>query len=119
MYKIVIYKTLYGFEPVSDHLRSISVSEDKDSRIRMNKIRDYIKILEEKGTFAGRPYVRHVRREIWELRPLNERILFAVCKEKTIVLLHAFKKKTKKTPAKELFKAESEFNDFKRRSGYE
>ncbi len=30
----------------------------------------------EHGTAAGEPYVKHLDGEIWELRPLRDRILF-------------------------------------------
>lgn len=49
---------------------------NKDSRINLNKIRDYIKILQIHGTRAGELFVKHIEGDIWELRPLKKRILF-------------------------------------------
>lgn len=55
------------------------------------------------------------KNDIWELRPLRNRILFAALVEGRFVLLHAFLKKTQKTPVAEIEKAEREFEDFRRR----
>ena len=37
---------------------------------------DYIELLSQHGTRAGQPYIKHLDAEIWELRPLRDRILF-------------------------------------------
>jgi phage-related protein len=47
---------------------------DKNARINFNKIVAYIDILEEKGTRVGEPVTKHLDGEIWELRPLNNRM---------------------------------------------
>ncbi|UYO63649.1 type II toxin-antitoxin system RelE/ParE family toxin [Acetobacterium wieringae] len=76
MYKIEFYCDQNGKEPVLQYLEELACKNDKDSRIKLNKIRDYMKILKEHGTRAGEPYVKHIEGEIWELRPLRDRILF-------------------------------------------
>lgn len=40
--------------------------------------------------------------EIWELRPIRDRILFARLMDGRFVLLHQFMKKTQKTPKREI-----------------
>ena len=89
---------------------------DKDSRINLNKIRDYIKTLSEYGTRAGEPYVKHIDGEIWELRPLRNRILFFGYDGDKIILLSHFIKKTQKTPQREIDKAKRLMKDHKERS---
>ena len=74
MYKIEFYSDQNGKEPVLEYLEELASKNDKDSRIKLNKIRDYMKILKENGTRAGEPYVKHIEGEIWELRPLRDRI---------------------------------------------
>ncbi|KAF5090585.1 hypothetical protein DSECCO2_16510 [anaerobic digester metagenome] len=74
MYKIEFYCDKNGKEPVLQYLEELASKNDKDSRIKLNKIRDYMKILKEHGTRAGEPYVKHIEGEIWELRPLRDRI---------------------------------------------
>ena len=85
--------------------------KDKDSRIKLNKIRDYIKVLSEYGTQVGEPYIKHLDGEIWELRPLRDRILFVGWIQGSYVLLHQFVKKTQKTPAREIERARRELAD--------
>lgn len=50
--------------------------------------------------------------DIWELRPLKNRILFAFWHKDTFILLHQFEKKTPKTPKRELEKAKINYFDF-------
>lgn len=111
MYEIRFYKDKNGNEPVAEYIAELACKKDKGSRIKLNKIRDYIKILSEYGTQAGEPYVKHLSEEIWELRPLRDRILFVSWVNGSYVLLHQFMKKTQKTPAREIEKAKRELAD--------
>ena len=63
------------------------------------------------GTQIGEPYVKHLDGEIWELRPLRDRILFAAWYNGGFILLHTFMKTTQKTPAREIEKAKRELAD--------
>lgn len=105
------YKDKNGSEPVAEYIAELSKRSDKDSRIKLNKIRDYVKVLSEHGTQAGEPYIKHLDGEIWELRPLRDRILFVAWVNGNYVLLHQFMKKTQKTPAREIEKAKRELAD--------
>ena len=67
------------------------------------------------GTNAGEPYIKHIEQEIWELRPLKDRILFVSWFEDSYVLLHVFRKRTQKTPEREIEKAKRELEDLKQR----
>lgn len=55
--------------------------------------------------------------ELWELRPGHNRVLFFYHKDNTYVLLHHFRKKTQKTPRREIDKAKAERDDWVRRMG--
>lgn len=112
MYKVSFYKDQNGKEPVRELLIELSKKKDKDSRINFNKIRDYIKILSEHGTRAGEPFVKHLEGDIWELRPMRNRILFFAYDGETFVLLSHFVKKTQKTPKSEIEKAKSLMKDY-------
>lgn len=116
MYKIYFYKDKSGNEPVLDYLKELSQKKDKDSRIKLNKIMDYLKTLSEYGTCAGEPYIKHLDGEIWELRPLRDRILFAAWNGSGFVLLHVFMKRTQKTPQREIERAKRNFTDYQERS---
>lgn len=111
MYKIHFYKDKNGNEPILEYLQKLSRKKDKDSRIKANKINDYIEVLSRYGTQAGEPYIKHLDGEIWELRPLRDRILFVAWHNGSYVLLHSFMKKTQKTPAREIEKAKRELAD--------
>ena len=111
MHNIYFYKDKHGKEPVVEYMKELAKSKSKDSRIKLNKIQDYIEVLRQFGTGAGEPYIKHIDEEIWELRPINNRILFAAWINGSFVLLHSFVKKTQKTPAREIDKAKRELAD--------
>jgi phage-related protein len=116
LFKIFFYQDGRGKEPVYEYLKALSKRKDKDSRIKLNKCNDYIQALAEYGTLIGEPYLKHLEDEIWELRPLRDRILFAARTKDGFVLLHHFMKQTQKTPRREIEQAKRELEDFKRRS---
>lgn len=115
MHEIIFYHDKSGYEPMNAYMEELSHKKDKDSRIKYNKIREYIKTLQIYGTTAGEPYIKHLDGEIWELRPLRDRVLFAAWIDNAFVLLHHFMKKTQKTPKREIDKAKRELEDFRRR----
>ena len=45
LYHVHFYKDRNGHEPVKEYLEELAAKKDKNSRIKLNKIRDYIKIL--------------------------------------------------------------------------
>ena len=96
-------------------MRELACQKSKDSRIKLNKLNDYIELLSQHGTRASEPYVKHLEDEIWELRPLRDRVLFVACLDGSFVLLHHFVKKTQKTPRREIDKAKRELKDIKER----
>ncbi len=90
MHKVFFYKDRNGNEPVAEYITALAEKKDKESRVKLNKIRDYIKMLSEYGTQAGEPHIKHLDGEIWELRPLRDRILFVGWVDGCYVLLHHF-----------------------------
>lgn len=116
MFKINFYRDSSGKEPVREYLELLAAKGDKDSRIKLNKIRDYMKILSQHGTRAGEPYMKHIEGDLWELRPLSNRIFFFGWNGDRFILLHQFIKKTKKTPQREIDQAKRNMRDFLERS---
>ena len=112
MHTIYFYKDKNGNEPVLDYMRELASQKSKDSRIKLNKLNDYIELLSQHGTRAGDPYIKHLEDEIWELRPLRDRILFVAWLDGSFVLLHHF---VKKPPRREIEKAMRELKDLKER----
>ena len=115
MYKIRFYKDKNGKRPVAEYLRKLAKKNDKDSRIKSNKINDYIQQLRKDGLSIGEPYIKHLDGDIWELRPLRDRILFAAWDGKSFMLLHHFMKDTRKTPPKEIDQAKRNLDDIRER----
>ncbi len=105
-----------GSEPVKEYIDALSARSDKDSRIKLNKILDYMKILSAYGTRAGEPYIKHIEGDIWELRPLRDRIFFFGWNGNRFILLHSFTKKSQKTPQREIEQARKWIGDFIERS---
>jgi phage-related protein len=117
MYNIEIYEDAKGRSDIQELLEDLHrrAPVNKDARINFTKITAYIDALAELGTRVGEPVTKHLTGEIWELRPLSNRILYAYYDADTFLLLHHFVKKTQKTPAREIEKAKREIEDYKRR----
>ena len=116
MHTIHFYRSKDGKRPVADYIRELTEKNDKDSRIKLHKIQDYINALSEYGLQLREPYIKHLDGDIWELRPLRDRILFVAWHNGSFVLLHSFMKKTQKTPAREIEQAKRELADLIERS---
>lgn len=76
LYEIYFYRDKKGRRPVYDYIMELAGRKDKDSRIKFSKIQEYLSALEEYGLQLREPYIKHLDGEIWELRPLRDRILF-------------------------------------------
>jgi len=118
-YEIVFYKDRRGREPALEYIEELARRTDKDSRIKLRKIQEYFSVLRAYGTQAGEPYLKHLDGEIWELRPVRDRFLFATWTDGCFILLHHFMKKTQKTPPREIEQAKRELEDFKERDKLE
>ena len=116
MYKIYFYKDNHGRQPIKEYILGLAKKHDKNSRIKLNKIQEYMEVLQANGTRAGIPYVKHLDGKIWELRPLADRILFAAWIDDRIILLHHFIKKTQKTPPREIKQAQRNLKAFLERT---
>lgn len=75
-----------------------------------------IELLEQYGTELREPHTKHLDGPIWELRVKfstnSHRIFYFVWDDHKIVLLHAFTKKTQRTPASELKAAKRNWKDY-------
>ena len=115
LHKIYFYKDRNGNRPVADYIRELAKKTDKDSRVKLHKIQDYINALSEYGLQLREPYIKHIDGEIWELRPLKDRIFFVAWHNGSYVLLHSFMKKTQRTPKREIEQAKRELVDLTER----
>ena len=111
MYDIEYYFDKNGYSAISDYFADLAKKSiySKTVRIQKNKIFAYIKALKEYGTRIGNPIVKHIQGDLWELRPLNNRIFFFYWKDNKFVLLHYY---IKKTPHREISKALAYMHDW-------
>lgn len=116
LHEIIFYEDASGNKPVLEFIQELRSKNGKDARIRLNKVLEYIKVLETSGTAAGEPYTKHLDGDIYELRPISDRIFFAAAVGGRFVLLHQFHKKQQKTPKREIEQAKRELKDFRERS---
>jgi phage-related protein len=116
MFKVIFYKDRNGREPLKEYLAELATRTDKNSRINFQKIREYTAYLSEHGKQSKEPYVKHLDGEIWELRPIRARVLFAAWDGNKFILLHHFTKKTQKTPQREIDQAKQNLADYRERS---
>ena len=120
MYKVITYKDRAGNDEIADFIQGLNskIGTDKNARIRYKKIMEYIGKLQTYGVAIGKPAIDHITgTELWELRPIKDRIFFAYWKDNVFILLHHFVKKTQKTPPKEIKQAERNLKDFRERYG--
>ena len=88
-----------GRIPVQEYLEML----DKKHRA---KIIGYIELLRSKGGRFYEPYTKHVQGSVWELRVdlgrRASRVFYFLARGQRIVMLHAFTKKSQKTPGREI-----------------
>jgi len=120
MFRVEFYKDKNGNSDIIDLLDELKEKgkTSKTDRVNRIKILAYIQALQTNGSRIGFPVVKHIDGDIWELRPIDNRIFFFHWKDDTIVLLHHFVKKSRKTPLKEIEQARLKQRDFlNRKSG--
>lgn len=112
MYKIRFYKSSSGEQPVKDYIKNLKrrAATSKDARIKYDKISEFLEYLQDSGVSIGMPYVKHLEGDLWELRPVRDRIMFFCWAGEDYVMLHYFQKKTQKTPQREIAIAKKRMN---------
>ena len=110
MYTVEFYETRDGQCPVWEFLENLRIksASNKDARIQHKQASLYIELLQQNGTRLNDNITKHLEDGIWELRPGNNRVFYFFYENNTFVLLHQFRKKSQKTPKREIEKAKSE-----------
>ena len=114
MFKIEFYEKENGTSEIFEFLEELrqQAGTNKNLRIQYKQLVFYIQLLEDHGTQLSENIAKHLEENIWELRPGNNRVLYFFYQNDTFVLLHQFRKKTQKTPRREIEKAKSERDDY-------
>lgn len=106
-YRIKFYRdSRTGREPVLEYIEKL------DSKNKA-KVLKYIEFLREHQGYLDEPYSKHIVGKIRELRVDfsgdRHRVFYFAFMHKVIILLHAFRKKTDKTPQSEIKKANANY----------
>lgn len=116
MFEILFYEDKNGNSDLLNYIEMLQKNgNNKENRIKSKKISNYLDLLQKNGLALGEPYIKHLIDDIWELRPLRDRILFAYMSNGRFILLNYFVKKTRKTPKEEIMKAKKILEDYMRR----
>lgn len=107
-WEVIFFETPRGEKIVKEFIKSF---DEKT----VSKIGREIDLLEKHGPFLGMPHSKKLAKDLYELRVRGRqevRIIYGFI-NKTIYLLHAFLKKTQKTPPKEINTAGGRFKGLK------
>lgn len=113
-YNILFYEKENGKSEIWDFLETLrkQSATNKDARIQYKQVTLYIELLQNNGTMLPENITKHIDENIWELRPGSNRIFYFYYDLDGFVLLHSFRKRTQKTPQREIAKAKSERDDY-------
>jgi phage-related protein len=107
-YSVDFFETAGGNQPVREFLLDRSREDKKEIGGDIYTV--------QQGFPMGLPLVEKPLSDLWEIRSHIPdgicRIFFTICDER-MILLHAFVKKTRKTPKKELAVASARLKEFK------
>lgn len=94
--RIDFYLDARGNNSVLEYLAELAKHKDKQSRIKHEKIAQQLDYLSQFGLAVGMPTLRSIlgkgMKDLWELRPFKDRVLFVVRREDHFVVLHHFQK---------------------------
>ena len=119
MYKIIFYKNEKEISELENYIIELQrqrQNKNKNNRIKLSKIVAYIDQLSKSGLSLGEPYIKYLESEIWELRPLRDRIFFSYIDKDTFILLNHYMKQTQKTPQREIERAKRLLKEYKERN---
>ena len=114
MLNVEFYETQDGKSQIWEFLEDLRIkaATSKDARIQHKQASLYIELLQQNGTRLNENITKHLEDGIWELRPGNNRVFYFFFQDNTFVLLHQFRKKTQKTPKREIERAKRERDDY-------
>lgn len=109
MWEIVYYKTNSGRIPVLDYI-------ELQEALKIVKIRNAFRLLIEFGVEDSLLDTKKIKgnryRGLYQLKIESSRIIYFIVRSNKFVLVHAFTKKTNKTPKQELETARKRMKDY-------
>lgn len=111
-WKVRVYESPSGDKPFEEFLNDL----DEKARLKVSRT---FELLEQFGLEGTHPHAKKlIGTPLWELRILGSdsiRILYITVTGKIFLLLHGFKKKSQKTPSKEIAVAEKRLSEYQSR----
>lgn len=120
MYEVVFYEDKNGNSEIGDYFEKISQSKQKQDKAIYLKMRHQIKMLQALGPVLHTPQSKKLkgyRHQLWELRPMPERVFYGVWKKNNFVLLNHYTKKKDETDPRQIERALSLLDDWYERKG--
>ena len=111
-YEIEIYEDKKGQSQIMDWIKELDRNPTKENKSTLKKLYYQIERLEYDGTFVGEPLVKQIEGKRRELHTIPNRNFVATLEDNQLILLHQFRKKTQKTPKKEIEQAKRELADW-------
>lgn len=113
MFEIKIFETANGNRPFEKYVEKLSKKHKTDE---VTEIFTYIKKLEAYGFQITKMFkpdaIKHIKDDIYELRPTSSRIFFFYYDKGAFIILHGWEKKRNETDPKEIKKAIREKNEY-------
>lgn len=100
--RIKFYRSTRGDSPVEAFLNRLSAKARA-------KCLTYLGLVAEHGNTLPANYIKHIEGDLWEVRPefggTEYRLLYVLITTEAVAVLHAFTKKTQRTPPAEIARA--------------
>ncbi len=112
-WRILQYRNARGDYPVDAFIHRLPPREERI-------VRRYIDLLAARGPQLREPHVRRMTgtgRPLYELRPGAQRVFYCAVLDDAFVLLHAYRKKSQRTPLKELATAIRRYDEIADQEG--
>ncbi len=96
-WQVLFFQTARGDSPVEDFIK-------EQDEATYAKVLQSMRLLANNGPFLKPPYIKKLQNKLYELR-ISGKVairIFYTMSNNEYYLLHAFKKKSQKTPSKEL-----------------
>jgi phage-related protein len=97
-WRLELFTTAAGRCPVQEYIEGLPSRE-------ASRVAYALRLLRESGIELGAPHARSLGGKLWELRvtgSLQHRVLYFAASGRRLILLHAFTKKTSRTPRTEI-----------------
>lgn len=115
MYEIDFYEDKDGYCEIQDFFDDLDQSNEKSKKVLFGKITHQLDMLQSLGPRLREPqakYLKGYRHQLFELRPMPERIFYAAWTDGRYVLLSHYTKKQNSTDPRQVDRALNLLDDW-------